>query len=1658
VQVALHDVTAGTTHHAAFDAQGRPLDGAAATADGASDGVADGVADVARVPFGCERARGTLRVLAAGDGAPWSDADRALAEAFARLATDALTDDEAARHRTRLAELTQHVAEIQAIAALGSFQWFVAEDRVVWSDEQLRIHGLDAASRPRSLADFFACIHPDDQPAMRVALDQLLAAGHGEWHYRIVRPDGEVRMVHARNSVVRDREGRPLRVVGTVQDVTRMAAAERELRTANEQLEQRVAERTAELQRSEEHFRRLIEHAHDMIVIIDDEGRPVYGSPSVKRVLGFDPSEVDGTGVEAPYHPDDLPAIGAWVRGLREQPGTTQRLEYRIRHRDGQWLYLEAVSSVPADYRPGTGHVLNIRDVTERRRAEEELRRSEEHFRTLTENSHDIIVIIDGHTGHIAYQTPSMQRILGYAPEDMAGRNAFAFVHPDDLERVIGEIASAVAQPGTTRHAEYRYLHKDGSWRHLETFGRTLSPTTAEHGLVFNTRDVTERREAEEALRAEETRYRTLIDQLPAIIYTASVDEGNPTLFTSPHSERLLGFSEAEWRATPTLWLDRIHEEDRARVEADWNAAHAEGRRFAAEYRMVTRDGRVLWFRDEAVLLRDAEGRALYIQGVMLDVTERREAERALEKSNERWRAMIENAHDIVTILDPQGRMGYQSPALTRVVGYTPEELEGEVAFEYMHPDDVPRVVSQLGGVLTSPGSVGRAEYRFRHKDGSWRYLEAFGRTLSPHSAAEGIVANVRDITDRKEAERALQESEAKYRALIEGAHDMVTVIDAEGVIQFQSPAALRILGYEPEAMVGTSVFTYVHPDDVRQGVERFGRIIANPGTTECVQYRFRHADGTWRHLESFGRTVLPDSASAGVVGIVRDVTDRREAEEALQRSEEHFRRLIENSSDLLMISGTDMRLTYISPSAERLFGYAPAEMLAKQPEEMLHPDDVPMVLEAMQDIIEHPGSQRRATWRIRHKDGSWRIIDAIGRTVDPHSAALGVVCNGRDVTEQRETELALQRSEEHFRRLIENGSDLLIISEVGGTLTYVSPSVERLLGYRPEELLGAMPQNAVHPDDVPAVMETLRAAGDDPGTVCHVDFRMRHKNGAWRRFESLARTLAPDSAALGIVCNGRDVTEQRAAEEALQRSEEHFRRLIENGSDLLMISAPDGSLSYVSPSAERLLGLPASELIGRTPADLVHPDDVYLVQVIVQALAREPGTVREVEFRIQHADGSWRMIQTIGRTLANDSAAEGIVINGRDVTERRRQEAALRQAKAEAEQAREEAERANHAKSEFLSRMSHELRTPLNSILGFAQVLEDLELPPEYRGGVRHILNGGRHLLNLINEVLDIARIEADEQPMSLEPVRVEGVIREAVDIVRPLASTRGIWVAEVPHPSAQGYVRADRQRLTQVLLNLLSNAVKYNRTGGAVRIGCEPVQDAAGRTRLRIRVQDEGQGIPKEHQGQLFVPFARLGAEHTGVEGTGLGLALSQRLARAMGGALFLERSGPEGSVFAVDLEPAESPLAALPIAPVRADAAAHGAHGTATLLYVEDNLANLSLVETILLPRPEWRVLPALQGRMGLELAVQHAPDVILLDLHLPDMHGRDVLRQLRADPRTAEIPVVVISADATPKTIDTLAADGVEAFLTKPLDVRAFLATVDRLLARPRRARA
>jgi signal transduction histidine kinase len=372
---------------------------------------------------------------------------------------------------------------------------------------------------------------------------------------------------------------------------------------------------------------------------------------------------------------------------------------------------------------------------------------------------------------------------------------------------------------------------------------------------------------------------------------------------------------------------------------------------------------------------------------------------------------------------------------------------------------------------------------------------------------------------------------------------------------------------------------------------------------------------------------------------------------------------------------------------------------------------------------------------------------------------------------------------------------------------------------------------------------------------------------------------------------------------------------------------------------------------------------------------------------------------------------------------------------------ARKEADRANAAKSAFLSRMSHDLRTPLNAILGFAQLLE-MDLPAEQQASVGQILSAGRHLLELINEVLDIARIEAGQLSLSVEPVRIADAVQQAVELVRPLADSRGITLEFDPTPPL--FVYADRQRLTQVLLNLLSNAVKYNREHGRIIVS---VFGDRSSSMVGVIVRDTGAGIPPEKLALLFTPFERLGAERSAVEGTGLGLALAKSMTELMGGTIAVESVVDQGTAFRIELKRCDELDERHQVG---STTPARSEESLGTLLYVEDNLSNVWLMERLISHRPRVRFMHAGTGAAALALIEHERPQLILLDLHLPDMGGDEVLRKLWNTPATRGIPVVILTADATNQRRSWLLASGATEYLTKPFDVGDVLRIIDRHL--------
>ncbi len=467
------------------------------------------------------------------------------------------------------------------------------------------------------------------------------------------------------------------------------------------------------------------------------------------------------------------------------------------------------------------------------------------------------------------------------------------------------------------------------------------------------------------------------------------------------------------------------------------------------------------------------------------------------------------------------------------------------------------------------------------------------------------------------------------------------------------------------------------------------------------------------------------------------------------------------------------------------------------------------------------------------------------------------------------------------------------------------------------------------------------------------------------------------------------------------------------------------------SSETNRVFGLSPEEDVNNFARfqELIYPEDRDMVMQAI-GVALRGGPRYEVEYRVVWPSGEVRFVYSQGDVILDEAGQPRRMFGTvQDVTERKLVD---------------EVKRASKAKSEFLSRMSHELRTPLNAILGFGQLLERQKPTEVQRKRVGYILSAGKHLLDLINEVLDISRIEAGRMQLSLEPVCVADALEETLDLMRPLATERSIQLSASVDIDAGVHVLADRQRFKQVLVNLLNNAVKYTPFFGGVAVSYH----VPGNEKVRVLVSDTGPGIPAEKLARLFTPFERLGAEQSAIEGTGLGLALSQRLMQAMGGSIGVDSAVGKGSTFWIELPLTKSPLERSP-----RDRAANGARqpssepASRSILYIEDNLSNLALIEQMLAERPGTALLTSMQGKVGLDLARQHTPDLILLDLHLPDLPGWDVLSQLKADSTTRHIPVVVISADATKRQMNRLMSAGAAHYLTKPLDVNKFFQVLD-----------
>jgi PAS domain S-box-containing protein len=739
--------------------------------------------------------------------------------------------------------------------------------------------------------------------------------------------------------------------------------------------------------------------------------------------------------------------------------------------------------------------------------------------------------------------------------------------------------------------------------------------------------------------------------------------------------------------------------------------------------------------------------------------------------------------------------------------------------------------------------------------------------------------------------------------------------------------------------------------------------------------------------------------------------------------AEEVYRRLVRRSGVPMGLSDAQTgRFVLANHAFAEWLGYTDEEILRKSWSDFSHPDDIQATRQLTGQVLRGEIDGYRLTKRYRHRNGHWLwgdlSVSTLRATTGEVIAFIGQIV---DVTAGVLAQEALQASEARFRRLAENSTDIVWEAGPQRVVTYVSPSITPTLGWARGDVLGRPLSGLVHPDDLPLLpIETLLQSGSVSSRA-----RVQHKDGhyVWCEVHSVLTTA--EGQTNGFIGTMRDISSQVDAQERIAASERRYRLVAENASDVVFEGDRDAVIRWASPSVKDELGYLPDEVVGRKVVELLHPADAP--DMLRASHEVNEGQRAGYRARVRRKDGSYRWMEVNAKPLFDE---QGNVIarvgSMRDVDQQMRTQQALARAK-------DEALAASLAKTAFLSRMSHELRTPLNAVLGFAQLLAMDPLTADQREALSQISIGGHLLLDLISELLDISRIEAGQLSLSLEAVAVADAIAETIDLVSPMAAGAGIELATSDSP-CDCFVMADRQRLIQILLNLATNAVKYHRPHGIVRIDCQHAHDG----QIRVDVADNGPGIADADLARLFQPFERL-TTRADVEGTGIGLALSRGLTQAMAGSLVATSELGKGSVFTVTL-PASETACEIPIGPTPVVVATGSPR---RVLYIEDNPANALLVRQLCSLRENTLLQVCPTGLEGLQAARLSPPDLLLLDLHLPDVTGAEVLTRLRQDELTCDVPIVVLSADATPAA-RTLASElGADGFLSKPIDINDVL---------------
>ena len=1261
-------------------------------------------------------------------------------------------------------------------------------------------------------------------------------------------------------SIFRDAQGKVQGVFAAARDITEQKKLERQLRE------------------SEAYNRGLIEASVDGLITVNPSGAIMDVNEQMSRMSGYPREELIGTPF-ADYFVDSERAMAGVNETL--QRGVVTDYVLTLAKRDGRHLRVSFNASVFKD--PSAGNVRGIfasaRDITEQARLQTQLAEERAYNRGLIEASLDGLITVDPMLA-ITDVNETMCRMSGYSREGLIGSQFPAYFA--DSKRA-AEGVRLTLDKGAVTNYELTLRTKEGPER-LVSFNAAIfkDQAGAVRGIFASARDITDQARLQTQLAEEQAYNRGLIeasvDGLVTVDESMAITDVNDTMCRMAGRPRnqIIGSS------FPAYFMERERAEEGVRLTFQKGAV--------TDYVLTLQaaDGHQVPVSFNAAVFKDTAGKVRGIFASARDITAQKQLEAQLQVSQTYTRSLIESNIDALMTTDPLGIITDVNQQMEALTGNGRDELIGSPFKQFF--TDPQRAEEGIKQVLRE-SKVTNYELTARSKSGRETVVSYNATTFYDRDGKlQGVFAAARDITEQKKLEQRLREQQNYLRGLIESSVDGLITVDPQGIITDVNDRMCQMTGYTRAELLGTPFADYfTEPEHARAGV---GQTFEAGFVTE---YALTVVSRTRRHLQvSFNASVFKDPAGnvRGIFASARDITDRVRLEEQLREQQTYLRGLIESSVDGLITVDPDGFITDVNEQMCRVTDYSRQELIGSlfkryftEPERA----DTGVKRTFAEGVVTNydlvlqtkPGRKRTVSFNasvFRGGDGKVQ----------------GIFASARDIAEQARLQTQLAEQQAYNRSLIEASADALFAIAPDGTITDVNEEATRLSGYTRKHLINS--RFAEYFTEPARARAGVQKALDE-GRVIAYELVLISRHGR-RIAVSFNAGVFTDAAGapLGILAAARDSTAQKQLEQQLRDQQFYTRSLIESNIDALMTTDPLGIITDVNQQMEALTGYSRDELIG-TPFKSYFTDAVRAEQGI--KLVLREGKVTNYELTARGKEGRQTVVSYNAATFYDrDGKLQGVFAAARDVTERKRFEEKLQEKNVELESA-------NQAKDRFLATMSHELRTPLNAIIGFTGTLL-MKLPgpltPDQDKQLQTIQSSAKHLLSLINDLLDLAKIESGKVQVNLEPVACESVVEEVLTALRPLAESKGLKL-EAHIPGQNLIAMTDRRALSQILINLTNNAIKFTEKGG-VRLEVRQHHEN-GRVRTEISVADTGMGIRPEDQAKLFQAFTRVTTDDARrFEGTGLGLHLSQKLAQLLGGFITLESEYGKGSRFTLVL----------------------------------------------------------------------------------------------------------------------------------------------------------